>query len=482
VLDARARGLPVITTRVSVLPELLAAGGGLLLGDATPAAVAEAAVNALSDSGAYHRMSERAIETAQRFSLERWRDEIGDHLRSAWGRLRKGEENSFKSIECKNLKVCFLAGTLGRGGAERQLIYMLKALKGAGVNVRLLCLAQGEALESEIKALGIPIVWVGKSRWRPIRLFRIIKELRREKVDLIHSSHFYTNLYAGMAGRILRIKSIGAVRNDLTSEMRSHGRMAFAQLHFPHRLIANTQLAQERAAAKGVRNAEVLRNAVEVNGLRREATEDQATIRVLCAGRLTEQKRVDRFLEVMRRLSESSPELQIRSVIAGDGPLRSELEQLADSLGLRPRHVEFAGEVADMKRLYANSDLLVLTSDWEGSPNVLLEAMSYGLPVVATRVGGVPEIVCDGENGFLVQENDLDAIVDYIRTLAANAELRNRMGASGRSIVTESHSAARLAEALLKVYEQTLTEHAMQNMAQSMTAQAQTRAVSRELV
>lgn len=485
VLEALASGLPVITTRVSVLPELIGAGGGVLLDDATPETLAEVTVNALSDSKSYKRMSERAIETARRFSLERWRDDVGAHLLSAWGSLSEGENSSSK-IDPAKLTICFVVGTLGRGGAERQLIYMLRALKEAGARVRVLCLTRGEALESEIKALGIPIVWVGKSRWRPIRLFRIIQELRREPADVVHSSHFYTNLYAGVAARILGIKSVGAIRNDLSSELHSNGRLAPAQMRSPHRLIANTELARKRAAALSVRNIDVLRNAVTVNGFRREATNDnQEMIRILCAGRLTEQKRVDRFLYALRALADTHPELKFKGVIAGGGSLRFELEQLADTLRLRPQHVEFVGEVADLKPIYLKSDVLVLTSDWEGCPNVLLEAMACGLPVVATRVGGVPEIVRHGENGFLVQPGDVDAIARYISTLAESRALRQKVGIAGRSIVSEKYSPAQLAHELLKIYDRTLVRDRLPktSMDSATTAKAAVGAAAgRELV
>src|SRR5262245_59851234 len=111
-------------------------------------------------------------------------------------------------VDLKELRVCILAGTLGRGGAERQRIYMLRALKEAGIKTRVLCLTRGEALEEEILALGISVTWVGRSRWRPIRLCRIIRELLRESADIFQSAHFYTNIYVALAGRLLGIKTI----------------------------------------------------------------------------------------------------------------------------------------------------------------------------------------------------------------------------------------------------------------------------------
>jgi len=146
------------------------------------------------------------------------------------------------------------------------------------------------------------------------------------------------------------------------------------------------------------------------------------------------------------------PDLNIKGTVVGDGPLRPELEKLADSLGLTSEHIEFLGEIGDLKPAYRQSDLLVLTSDWEGTPNVLLEAMGNGVPVVATRVGGIPEIVFHGENGFLTEAGDQDSVENLVLSLIENPELRIKMGSYGRRMILERHSPTSLAEKLTAVY------------------------------
>lgn len=365
-------------------------------------------------------------------------------------------------VDRKDLKVCFLAGTLGRGGAERQLVYMLRALKAAGVETRVLCLTKGEPLEEEIRAMGIRVTWVGASRWRPIRLYRVIKELRREPAHIVQSAHFYTNLYVAVAARLLGIESIGAVRNDLTSELKCHGLMGWGQLHLTGNLITNSELARRRAIHEGIKleHIEVVPNVVDVNGANGLANGNgNGAIRILFAARLTTQKRPDRFLRALQKIAERRPDLNFRGMIVGDGPLRPRLEELADSLGLRPKYVEFLGELADLKPAYEKSDLVVLTSDWEGTPNVLLEAMSCGLPVVATNVGGVAELVRNGESGLLVETDDADSVANSVIALIENPQLRTSMGASGRQVALEKHSPQRLAERLITVYEKALEEN-----------------------
>src|SRR3990172_765683 len=117
------------------------------------------------------------------------------------------------------LRICFLAGTLDQGGAERQLYYILRSLCAAGADVSLLTLMQGEYWESRIAALGIPIHFVGHSASRIGRALEIRRLVRRLRPDVVHSQHFYTNLYAVMASRFFRTREVGALRSDVTHEV-----------------------------------------------------------------------------------------------------------------------------------------------------------------------------------------------------------------------------------------------------------------------
>src|SRR5882762_6139244 len=345
--------------------------------------------------------------------------------------------------KARQLKVCFLAGTLGRGGAERQLIYMLKALTTAGIPTRVLCLTKGEALETEILEMGIPVTWVGKSKWKAVRLCRILRELICEPVQVLQSAHFYTNLYVAIAAGLVRVKGIGAIRIDVVSEIQSNGVMGWACLHLPRHLIANSERARRTAIDMGIRprHIDVVSNVVDTSSYNRKRNGNgNSHVRILFAARLTEQKRPERFLHVVRKVTQLRPDLNIKGTVVGDGPLRPELEKLADSLGLTSEHIEFLGEIGDLKPAYRQSDLLVLTSDWEGTPNVLLEAMGNGVPVVATRVGGIPEIVFHGENGFLTEAGDQDSVENLVLSLIENPELRIKMGSYGRRMILERHS------------------------------------------
>jgi glycosyltransferase involved in cell wall biosynthesis len=164
-------------------------------------------------------------------------------------------------------------------------------------------------------------------------------------------------------------------------------------------------------------------------------------------------KRFDLFLQILARLDSKYP---VKGVIAGDGPLRAELEAQAGRLGLFPGKVEFAGRLSDPVELYRKASVLLLTSDFEGTPNVVLEAMASGVPIVATRVGDVPELLCEGERGCLATAGDVDGLVSAIGSLLENPETRARLAGDGCAYVQSQHSHTALKDHLAKLYSLTL--------------------------
>lgn len=352
------------------------------------------------------------------------------------------------------MKVSFIAGTLGRGGAERQLAYMLRALKIEGILSRVICLTKGEAFEREIREMGVDVDWVGSSRNNFARLGKIIRHLKKNPVDIVQSAHFYTNIYTALAGRISGVRTIGAIRNDLTSEIAANHVFGKWHLKLPQKLIANSQLAVERAIEKGIRpdNIDLVRNVVAI---KKENVMPYSTnkerIKILFVGRLVPQKRPELFIETAARLSQRLVDKNLEFTIVGDGPLRRELEVMARERGLESDRLKFIGETSETFRFYESSDILVLTSGHEGTPNVILEAMEFGLPVVATNVGGVPEVVND-RCGILVDPTDTEKLMLATEKLILDENMRRKMGDEGQAYVRKNHSIDYLKERLTSIY------------------------------
>jgi len=350
--------------------------------------------------------------------------------------------------------ICFIVGTLGQGGAEKQLHYILGILKREGARVSVLCLTKGEFWESRIRELGIPVIWVGSSPSRLIRLMRILQHVRQLQPDVIQSSHFYTNLYAAVTGKLLRVPAIGALRSDGISEVASTGKLLGAlSLRLTTLLAANSWNAIENAKRMGVAERKLffLPNAIDVEQFRPERRNGQTSLTVLTAGRLVEQKRMDRFVRLIARLK-FEKRLPVRGVIVGDGPLLHSLREQANALSLTEQDIQFHGKLPLLQNVYAEADLFVLTSEWEGTPNVVLEAMAAGLPVVATNVGGVPALIQHGTTGLMVNKDDEEGLLHAVEGVLTNRHERTQLAKRALDYVRTTHSLDRLRDCLIDLY------------------------------
>ncbi len=359
------------------------------------------------------------------------------------------------------LKITFVAGTLEHGGAERQLFYTLRELRKQGASVRLLCLDRGQFWEQTIRSLGVPVVWIGAQQSRLMRLARTLKALHSEPADILQSQHFFANAYVGLAARLTGAIGIGAMRNEANLEMQTNGWFGGqVHLHLPALIAANSKVAIEQVVARGVPRSRLyfLPNVVDTEQFSPDGDDCTRPIVLMASGRLVKQKRFDRMISMLGRLR-NELNLDVRALIVGpvqDQKLRNVLESQSARLGLTADHLQFVDGVADMVPYYRRAAIFVLTSDYEGTPNVVLEAMACGLPVVATAVAGVPAIVQDGRTGFLKDREDVAGLVAAVARLISSASLRKQMGRQAREYIEQNHSLHRLPAYLAGLYQMAL--------------------------
>ncbi len=197
-------------------------------------------------------------------------------------------------------------------------------------------------------------------------------------------------------------------------------------------------------------------DALDVDATRQELALEPGTFIVLAVGRLSREKGHRDLLEAAAILRGLHPSAPVRFVLVGDGPERRALAARSDELGLQA-DVTFTGQKHDVRPFYALAGIVVLPSHSEGSPNVILEAMAAGVPVVATAVGGVPEMVTDAVTGLLVPSRNPTALASALARLIADDELRHKLAASASLCVKTKHSQAEYCRSLAGVYQEAIS-------------------------
>jgi glycosyltransferase involved in cell wall biosynthesis len=173
----------------------------------------------------------------------------------------------------------------------------------------------------------------------------------------------------------------------------------------------------------------------------------------VCAGRLEEQKGQDVLLDALAEVRHRG--LDYHAVFAGEGELRDAFATRAQRLGLSNR-VRFVGQVEELGPLLLAADAVVMPSRWEGLPLTLLEALARARPVIASAVGGIPEVIGDGVEGRLVPAGDVTALADALESFHRRPDIAQRMGREGARRVRESYTWARVVEAFEGVYDEAL--------------------------
>jgi glycosyltransferase involved in cell wall biosynthesis len=361
-------------------------------------------------------------------------------------------------------RVALIAGALTQDGAEKQLMYWVDALSAANIAVEVYSLTHGEFYESVLRKKGVEAIWIGRFAHPLIRTIVLLRLLSRFRPHVIQSVHSFTNLYAALAGRWYGTPSIGALRSSVAHMRRANGLWAGSLLTAPTILVSNSETAVNELLRLDLCDPTrvlLLPNVIALGTSplpastgRREPVQgvnSHPRITAMFVGRLIATKRLDCFLRALAVARKQVPELS--GVIVGDGPERRHMEALSEQLAIPPSNVTFAGHCNNVPPLLSEADMLVSCSDDEGSPNVVLEAMAARLPVITTPAGDAALFVRDGITGYLVPFGDVDAIVDRMIRLAADPQLRDRLGEAGRRYVEHHHAGDHLAERLVGLYE-----------------------------
>ena len=335
-----------------------------------------------------------------------------------------------------------------------------------------MCLLAGGAVAERLREDGVPVDVLGLGRLYAPRailgLLRLARRLRRRRVDVLHTYLVSANVYGTLAGRLAGVGAVVTSRRDMGFSR--NPRLRF----FEERLVnprVDKVVAVSPAVAEATRRERGLRDEQVVtipNGVDLEAfdaarhprstaralalrewglAEDEAVVGTI--GHLAPVKGHADLLDAAARVVVLRP--RTRFLLVGDGALRPELEARARRLGLGDR-VVFAGAREDVARILSLVDVVALPSHTEGLSNVLLESMAMSRPVVATAVGGNPDVLRDGVSGRLVPARDPGALAAAVVGLLEEPEKARAMGCEARRVVERTFGLRRMVEAYEALY------------------------------
>jgi glycosyltransferase involved in cell wall biosynthesis len=372
-------------------------------------------------------------------------------------------------------RVMYVVDHLQVGGAQTHLAQLLGRLDRRRFRPMICALKPHGDLRGVFEALGVPVFdgHLGSTLygWGGLQVVRRLTALlRSERIDIAHSYLFHPNVLTPIAGRLARVPVTIASKRSLDRYPHRVPRLACRLGNaLADRITVNAEaVASFVATEEGCRRDKMVLIPNGVNeaaltvlgdglGKRSELGISAQTPIVGAVSRLAWKKGLRHLLATVPRLLEVLADLRV--IIVGDGPLRPELAAQASALGVE-KHVVFLGSRSDALELLSTFDVFVLPSEIEGMSNALLEAMAVGRPVVATDVGGNPEVVVDGETGFVVPPADPDRLAAAIVKLLQAPDMAREMGAAGRQRVCEEYRVDVMVRRIENLYDSLLKRRA----------------------
>lgn len=389
--------------------------------------------------------------------------------------MRTGQKHTHTVVrETPRRRILHLINNFEIGGTERQAVELLKRLDRDRYDVQVAAILDTGPLREELLSRYPKIHEFPLNSFYNLnalkQLYRLRKLLRSAQIDILHTHDFYAGVLGTVAARWTGVRIIVSQRHLRLSERFVHewGRRVINSI--ADRVLVNAQairthLITSTAVPDG--KIVVIHNGMfSQEGASCHAEPQPNTVRdQLCTllglpssvqlvgsvGNLRPVKGYQYLIEAAARVIRLRPETHF--IIVGDGEQRHQIEAHSRQLGIAS-HVHLLGHRTDAIHLISGFDLAVLSSLHEGLPNFVIEAMGTGVATVATAVGGVPEILLDGETGLLVPPGDSQALTDRILDLLTNDQRRNGFAFRGQESVRSRFSMARMVQAVEELYDE----------------------------
>lgn len=369
------------------------------------------------------------------------------------------------------LSILHLNAPTALAGAERVLLTYLENFDRNRFNITVASFLNHSRLDNhftiKMPEFNIPYhkIPIGKGcLWREV--WDTVRLLKEFNFDLVHTHGYRSDVAGFLAARIVGVPIIATVHGwmPISLKLRSYELLDRCFLKKFDKVICVSRSLYEGLQPSGFRhNLVYLHNAISINNAGNAKVFDVSAGRndlgigkedkiVLSVGRLSAEKAVHLVVAAVKELLPYYGG-KLRLVVVGDGPLRGSLEEVSRNHGIAEK-VIFTGHVDDVNRYYASADIFVMSSVTEGSPMALLEAMNAGLPVVCTKVGGIPDIIQERVNGLLVEPNDVHALVKQMDCVLSNSAFSKRLSAEARNTISNHFDGGKWAQKIEKIYDE----------------------------
>jgi glycosyltransferase involved in cell wall biosynthesis len=362
------------------------------------------------------------------------------------------------------MKLFLLSTSMGMGGADQQILTLARAMRGRGHDVRIVSLAPLGQMGLEAQGEGIPTdsLDLRRNLTHLPRIGRLVTMLRQWRPDILHSHMVHANLLASALRPFAPVKALVATIHSINDGGPIRMAAYRASSAMVDRFTIISRLAAERYVGIGAvpaRLVEVIPNAVDVDAFRK-VPEARLSVRAelgigdefvwIAVGRFELAKDYPTMIAAFAQLAARRP--RSRLLLVGKGSLQPDVEERVRAADLDGR-VRFLGVRRDVTRLLSAADGYVLSSAWEGMPVVLLEAAAAELPIVATRVGGIAEVVEDGRTGVLVPPGDPSALAQAMERIEGSSpEGRTAMGVRGRELIERRYATRQVMDVWERLY------------------------------
>lgn len=373
------------------------------------------------------------------------------------------------------MKVCHLISGDLWAGPEVQVHSLLVSLATVPyLDISVIILNEGKLAEN-LRKSAFEVKIIEESKHTFFKILEVLKkELKDKEIDILHTHRYKENVLGGMIKRRCKIKRLVQTVHGLSEPFTGIRKLKiclysilnqyFTSNYFDKVLTVSFDIQQKLSRIIAADKLITIHNAINIASLKVERSADEVKTElgisknhpiIGSVGRMVPIKGYDVFLKAAKLILEVRPE--IKFILAGDGPLKSELERKTINMGLGSA-VKFLGFRNDILEIIDCFDIFVVSSYYEGIPIVLLEAMALKKATVATRVGGIEEIIEDSISGFLVESGDAKGIASVCMELLDNAQIRGKVEIEAKRRIAEEFSVEIQKERVLKLYNELMNQ------------------------